>query len=748
MVRLLCPITTLALACSFGAAEAAVLRGRVVDGETGEGLPGAAVVVSGAPAVAADDGGWFVVGGLPAGPHHVSVTRLGYTPLDRAPVTVTEAAEPVRLALHRQPIVFEELVVSAPRAAPGPGRSILGQQLEEAAPRDVGEYLRTVPGLGAVRRGGGALDLVYRGFRSEQLEVQIDGGAHVYGACPSRMDPPTSHVQAEDLEKIEVLSGPHALRYGPAFGGLVNLAMARPPELRELALHTRLEAGYESNGGGRRARLSALGGDRLYDFYLGAGTKAYGDYEDGDGSRVPSGSEVWDYSLKLGYKPSPGERLQLSVRQSFVRDALYPSLPMDLDVDDTGLLTLDYARPLGIGPADHLTAKVYLSTVDHTMSNRRKPTSAQMLAETEVETRTAGGRLEVGAALLGGQAHAGADYRDLAMDGQRLRRMGGRAMRDIIWPHAHHRQAGVFAQLERPVGASALSAGARLDQVSSSAGTPEPSFTLVAGSDLERTDLNPSATVGLVRDLGHELEARLFAGLAQRSPTVAERYLYLLPVGLDRYDYLGAPDLAPERNLQLDAALRLHRRQLDVSVSAYASQVSDYIAARLDTNVAPRSPGVLGVRRFANVSRARLAGLEAEGQVALRPDLRGSVTLAYLRGQDLDLHQPLPEVPPASALLSLRHTHGSGRYWLEVSQRLVAAQGRVSAEYGEVESSAFAVLGLAGAVRLTPHLELRSSAANLLDATYREHLNRRQTADGLPIAEPGRSLQVRLIARN
>jgi len=747
MLSAVCCIAILLVALLSGDASAAELQGRIVDAETGEGVSAATVTLSGAQVVTTGDDGRFQVGGIAPGVHLISVYRLGYSPLHRSPIAVRDPAAAIEIALQTQPIIFEELVVAAPRSDIHPGRAIGGGQLEDAAPRDVGEYLRTVPGLGAVRRGGGALDLVYRGFRSEQLEVQIDGGTHVCGACPNRMDPPTSHVQSEDLEKIEVLSGPHALRYGPAFGGLVNLVMARPPQLREFSLQTRLETGYETNGSGRRIRISTMGGNDRYDFYLGAGAKDYDDYRDGDGEEVLSGSEVWDYSVKLGYRPSPGERAQVSLRQSFVRDALYPSLPMDADVDDTTILALDYARPLDLGSLDRLAAKVYVSAVDHIMSNRRKPTRAQLLAETDVDTRTLGGRLEAGVAALGGRAFVGADYRALGLDGDRLRQKGDRAMHDIIWPDAHHRQLGLFAQLERPVSVSALSIGAHLDRVSTSADHPEASFVALSGSRLDRTDLNLSVTAGFVCDIGVDLEARLFAGLAQRSPTLAERYLYLLPVGLDRYDYLGSPHLDPEANLQLDAGLRMHKEWLDLSASVYASRLTDYITGRLDTTVAPRSPNVLGVRRFANISRARLLGLELEGEVALRPGLRGHLALAYTRGQDQDLDQPLPEMLPASAAISLRQTGASGRYWLEASERLVAAQDRIASEYGETESSSFGVLSVSGGVRLGSRLELRGSVTNLLDAEYREHLNRRQTSNGEPIAEPGRSLLVRLIAR-
>lgn len=741
-------IAILIVALLSGGANAASLQGRILDAETGEGLSAATVTLAGSPAVATDDEGWFQIDGIESGAHLVSVYRLGYTPLSQALVSLRDAAAPIVIALLAQPIIFEELVVMAPRADVLPSRTIGRDQLEDAAPRDVGEYLRTVPGLGAIRRGGTALDLVYRGYRAGQLEVQIDGGAHVYGACPNRMDPPTSHVQSEDLEKIEVLSGPHALRYGPAFGGLVNLAMARPPQLREYSLKTRVETGYETNGSGRRVRISTMGGSDRYDFYLGAGTKDYGDYVDGDGAQVLSGSKVWDYSLKLGHNHSPGERTQISLRQSFVRDALYPSLPMDADVDDTTILALDYARALNLGTLDRLATKAYLSAVDHSMSNGRKPTRTQQVAETDVDTRTVGGRLEAGLAVLGGRAFAGADYRDLGMDGDRLRQKGGRAMHDIIWPDAHHRQLGLFAQLERPVGASALSIGARLDRVHTSAEHPEASFVALSGSRLDRADLNLCITGGLVRDIAEDLEARLFTGLAQRSPTTTERYLYLLPVGRDRYDYLGSPQLDPETSLQLDAGLRVHKEWLDLSVDAYASRLTDYITARIDTSVAPRSPNVLGVRRYTNISRAYLVGLELEGAVALRPGLYGRLAMACTFGQDGDLDRPLPEMPPPSAVIGLRQSGLAGQYWLEVSERLVAGQERVAVEYGETTSSPFGVLSVSGGVRLGAHLELRGSVTNLLDAAYHEHLNRRQTSNGEPIAEPGRSLLVRLIARS
>jgi len=41
-----------------------------------------------------------------------------------------------------------------------------------------------------------------------------------------------------------------------------------------------------------------------------------------------------------------------------------------------------------------------------------------------------------------------------------------------------------------------------------------------------------------------------------RSPDMVERYVTLLPVGFDKFDYLGDPQLKPEVNNQADIVFR------------------------------------------------------------------------------------------------------------------------------------------------------------------------------------------------
>ena len=745
----------ISVGASVAAQEKGAIKGRVVDAQTGEGLAEASVSIPGTGwATGSGERGDFAFEAMPPGVYRIAVRLFGYGGVSgqRIEVRSGETTE-VTVALDVQPIVFEELIVTAGREALYPQFTITDEEIGERHPKDIGEFLRSTPGMAAIKKGGTALDIVYRGFRMDQLNVQIDGGVQVFGGCPNRMDPPTSHVQAEDLEKIEIIKGPHAVRYGASFGGLINLAMKRPRQSEDLVVHTRLESGYESNGSGKRARAVAFGSNRRFDFFASGGSKDYGDYSDGEGNEIESGFQVRDYSIKLGWKPDAGQRLQISGRQAFVRDALYPALPMDADVDDTGILALDYSRRFRGGMLRSLSAKAYVSAVDHVMSNQRKPTFAKMHAETDADTRTTGGRVELGMKLLDGNLFAGGDYRDLGMEGFRTREMmmgemKGKIFEDIIWPDAHSRKVGLFGQFDRPLAPeTALSLGLRFDFFEMTADNPETSFADMYGGDLDRSDVNPSVTASVTRGLMEGLELNLAAGLSRREPSITERYLYLLPVGLDAYDYLGNPEVDPEQNLQFDVGVDFLGERSFLSGGLFYAKLTDYISGRVEPGLKSRSPGVLGVKRFVNISSAAKFGGELEAGFRPVRDLLVRGQVAYTRGENGDSDQPLPEIPPLEGKLAARYDDARDRFWVELSERLVARQERIAVAFGETETPGFAVAGLAAGAKVGEYIRLTGGIDNLFDETYYEHLNRRHKIDGLSLSEAGRSfyLLVKLV---
>ena len=728
--------------------EPGVIEGYVKDAETEGPIQEAVVTVDevGRPEIA-DARGHFVFPGLPAGTYKVTVHRTGYQSTSRKVDVKAGTMQEVVFLLETRAIVLEEIVVTAPGEEVHPRAEAISKEIEERRPKDVGEFFREIPGASVVKKGGMALDPVIRGFKYEQLNVIIDGGVRVFGACPNRMDPSTAHVQAEDLEKIELFRGPYTVRFGATLGGIVNAVMTKSEQFEGTELHVRAEVGGESVSDAKRGRLFLFGGGRGYDFYASGGTKDYRSYVDGNGVEVQSSFRVNDYSLKAGWNPSHNRRFQVSHRQSFVRDVLYPALPMDADRDDTQIYGLDWAfedihRALG-----RLTGKLYYTGVDHVMSNTLKPTYAQVRAVTEPKTHTVGGRAEMIVDISGeGRLYVGGDYYDLNKDGMRTRDiaagpMAGKHFDDIVWPDAHFKDLGVFSEFHTPVG-SRLRAlvGVRVDRVECTAGDPEASFVQIHGSDLDRSDTHVSGHASLFYRPAEEVELSCVLSRGRRSASITERYIYLLPVGLDRYDYLGDPDLKPEENVQVDLGTKGTYKRVSFRVSGFYSSLREYVSARVDTLVASRSPGVLGVKRYYNIRSAAKIGGELSGGIELSDAVTLGTSMAYVFGRNGATEEPLPEMPPLEGRVRLRYDDPRGRFWGEASGRFVSRQTRVSEAFGERETPGFSTFGLRTGASMGSNVSVSLGIENLFDRAYYEHLNREQKLDMKPIMEPGRNV--------
>ena len=213
--------------------------------------------------------------------------------------------------------------------------SQVSKEIMQSEPsRDVGDYMRSIPNVGGIRKGGASIDPVVRGFKFSQLNVVLDGGMKIENGCPNRMDPVSSHVEIEELSNLNIVKGPYLLNYGPAMGGVINLQTIDPKPYKKFEIHGTAMLGYESNWDGGKEYFSLFGGNSKIYFLVNGGYRTYGDYSSGskgsiDRVEYKSSFRKGNVGAKVGYAITPDQSILLSYSEVYGRDIMFPALTLD-----------------------------------------------------------------------------------------------------------------------------------------------------------------------------------------------------------------------------------------------------------------------------------------------------------------------------------------------------------------------------------------------------------------------------------
>ncbi len=78
------------------------------------------------------------------------------------------------------------------------------EEINEKGNTEATEGLKQIEGLHYTRRGKSSLDINLRGLSRDNINVLLDG-EKAYGACPNRMDPPSSLIILDNLDSLEVI---------------------------------------------------------------------------------------------------------------------------------------------------------------------------------------------------------------------------------------------------------------------------------------------------------------------------------------------------------------------------------------------------------------------------------------------------------------------------------------------------------------------------------------------------------------
>ena len=631
-------------------------------------------------------------------------------------------------------------------------------------PKNVAELFEGLEGFGIIKRGNYAMDPSFRASQYEQLNIQYDGGTKVLHACPNRMDPITTHVVPEDIKQIEVIRGPYSMRYGATFGGIINM-VTRQPEFDDYGLSGTLSTGYEGNGNAlvNLARLEYA--EKKFDFVGTYARRDFQNYEDGNGVEIPSSFLSNDYSLRFGYNFNGLERIQIQWRQSFGRDVLHASLPMDSEYDDSSIINIDYEKKQVTDQLKKVKAKVYYSYVDHLMTNSRRSNFSMVEASAPVEATTAGGKFELTWEFDDNwQTYTGVDAFLISRDGVRNRKvkaMNGNPLdqpmefTDKIWQDSYINDYGLFAETNYSINEStSLNFGVRYDRVISDIQDPADNFQdYYPGLD-QRTENNLSGTISAKKKIGNHLLEFAF-GRGVRSANMIERAINHFQIGQDPFEYVGNPNLDAEVNHQFEMAYK-GKTQIggffdfaNWNASIYYSDFENYIIGVIDEtkdrkfmpNAEPENPKV-----FRNLEDAYKTGFEAGFSVRFMENWELASDVSYVYTINEDLGESLPLTSPLRS--NFIFSYETDKLTSSVALNVVAEQDDLATSFGENSvTPGYELLDFKVSYDLMENLNIGAGVLNIFDVDYYDHLNfafRNQADNNLSgsnrLTNPGRNV--------
>ncbi|MDZ7820156.1 MAG: TonB-dependent receptor plug domain-containing protein [Aliarcobacter sp.] len=155
-------------------------------------------------------------------------------------------------------------------------KDVSNEQIKSA---DLAEALsKNVPSISIVRRSGIANDIILRGQKKDNINILLDD-AKIYGACPNRMDPATSHVLSNNVQSVKVIEGPYDVENFGTLSGLVKVETKEPT--KDVHGEINLNAG---SFGYRKASATVSGGTDKFKLLVSTSTEQRNQYEDGNGN--------------------------------------------------------------------------------------------------------------------------------------------------------------------------------------------------------------------------------------------------------------------------------------------------------------------------------------------------------------------------------------------------------------------------------------------------------------------------------
>lgn len=559
------------------------------------------------------------------------------------------------------------IVVTATRTAETADQTLASvtvitrHDIESSGAQTVPELLQQVNGLDVTTNGpfGKVSSVFLRGTNSTQTLVLVDGvrvGSVTAGTVSWEFLP------LSEIQRIEIVRGPHSSLYGPdAVGGVIQIftrkgkGPLRPSADVTYGGHETYEAVGGVAGSVGQGWVSLHGG--------GLGTEGINVRKPGLEFGIPLNEPDKDgyhndsFSAGAGYHWNNGTAVQVNALRA-VGNTQYDS---NFDNEDDFLQEV-VSGQLSFRPRDFWNVQLKAGrSLDNRTSFRSDGTLPRTRFDSERITASWQNDFSIGQAQL---LSVGLDYLDDLVSST------------TTFNKTSRYDAGLFTQYQTHLGRNDLLAAVRLDHN-------------------EQFGNHTTGSVAWGYRLTQALRVTASYGTAFRAPTFNDLYFpafFGFPT--------SNPNLRPETSRTVELGVRGRHAWGRWDISAYRTRIRDLIS--LDSNFIPQ-----------NVGRATIRGVEANINTRVRGwDL--GLGLNFMHPHDDINGTVLARRSERSLKLAVGHAFGPARVHVD----WIAVGRRFDDNANTVRLGGYGLVNATVQYALTPHWTLHGSVENLLDKGY------------------------------
>lgn len=735
---------------------------------------------------------------LPAGSYKIHLRILGYNPATSSLLLSGDSQHD--FVLSPQSIPLGEILVSSLRVnrkvreLPTPMAVVNAIDYQKQSAQTLSNVLAAEPGIAMGGDGVWATNINIRGLNENRLVTLVDGNRV---ETATDLTAALSMIDVNDIDRVEIIKGAQSSLYGTgAMGGIVNIITKDGYFSGKTGVSGTALSGFATANKLKVGHLGINTGGKSWYVRVSGSYNAANDIRTPNGQLPNSQYQANNVSAKFGMKPFRNHQLSLQFQRYWANDVGIPggsAFPGPAEATYT-----DIGRQLLSASYEIQEISNKLTSLRISYFNQYILRDVAMIPNTTTQTTLPNGNTQlttpelftpIGKHLTNGLQFqtnwnfgsrntliAGIDTWSRKLTTERTKKIRVEVINpsgtvvatnnlvrgETPIPESRFTTGGLFVQDEARLlnNNLRLIVGGRIDGVwvSNEQGydidylivngvrndtPPNQRITFAKGTD---NGISWSANAGLLYVLLKDIEASVNLSRSFRSPSLEERFKY---IDLGNLVRLGDPNLNPESGYSVDMGIRLWKPRFTLQASVFNTWLTNMIVETpgeftytINTGPSQGTTATLPALINANVSKAKLYGMDIKFQynVASGVTLFGSG--AYLRGKDTHSDTDLPQIPPMNGRLGVRLTH-TKLGAVEVFAVGAAKQDKIAS--GEHETGGYARYDMAFSTAKfnlgLSKLQLFAGVDNLTDRAYTNHL---ATNRGAISIEPGRNVYLRL----